>query len=159
MNIVDDKKRRRHILKVLGSSAILAPFLSISACSGEKNPPPDAAPDNFTPSNAADPAPTSEPASIPESSPPPAETPVERAATDSAMPRLSEDDPQASALSYVEDATRLDNARFPSYEAGQMCANCALFLGEEGSSLGTCSIFPGKLVNAAAWCSVYAPKG
>ena len=158
MSIVDDKKLRRRILKVLGSSAALAPFLAITACSDEKKPPPAAATDNLTPSNAADPAPTLEPASMPEPPPDAAETPGERAAADSTMPRLSEDDPQATALSYFEDATRADSARFPRYQAGQMCANCALFLGEEGSPVGPCSIFPGKLVNAAGWCSVHAPK-
>ncbi len=148
MSIVEDKKLRRYILKVLGSSAVLAPFLSISACSGEKNPLPD----------AAEPAPAPEPASIPEPPPTAAETPVEGIAAESAMPRLSEDDPQAKALSYVEDATRVDSVTFSRYEAGQMCANCALFLGEEGNTVGPCSIFPGKLVNVAGWCSVYAPK-
>jgi len=151
MSIVDGKILRRHILKVLGSSAILAPLFSITACSGEKTPTPEAAPDDLTPSSAADPARTPEPAS-------PAETPVEGTAADAKMSPLSEDDPQAIALSYVADATRADSAKFPRYAAGQTCASCALYLGEDGNALGPCSMFPGKLVNSAGWCSVYAPK-
>ena len=147
MSIVDEMKLRRLILKVLGSSAVMAPFLSISACSGEKSAPPDSAPGNLTPADRGE-----------TSVPPQPEAPVEGTTADSALPQLTEDDPQAIALSYVADATRVDSAKFPRYETGQTCANCALFLDEEGSQFAPCSIFAGKLVNAAGWCSVYAPK-
>lgn len=74
------------------------------------------------------------------------------------LQRLDQSDPQAQALAYVNDAATVDTAAQPRFEAGQACANCTLFLGEDGAEWGPCSIFPGKLVNAKGWCSVYAPK-
>ena len=74
------------------------------------------------------------------------------------MPRLAMDDPQAKALSYVEDASSIDSAKQPRYQAGQACANCALYQSKDGAEWAGCSIFPGKLVAAAGWCSVYAAK-
>jgi hypothetical protein len=43
--------------------------------------------------------------------------------------RLSEADPKAQAVGYVEDASKVDKAKFSSYAAGQTCANCSLFQG------------------------------
>ena len=74
------------------------------------------------------------------------------------LPRLEESDPQAQALSYVNDAASVDATAQPRYEPGQACRNCALFTGGEDDQWGPCSIFPGKAVNPAGWCSVYAPK-
>ena len=71
---------------------------------------------------------------------------------------LSEDEPQARALAYVNDASTVDSATYPQYQAGQVCANCARFQGADGDAMGACSIFPGRLVDARGWCSVYAPK-
>lgn len=56
------------------------------------------------------------------------------------------------------DASTVDGATYPQYQAGQACANCALFQGADGDAMGACSIFPGRLVDARGWCSVYAPK-
>lgn len=74
------------------------------------------------------------------------------------MPKLQESDPQAMALAYVEDASRVDSAKQARYEPGQNCANCALYIVGDDPDWGGCSIFAGKLVSASGWCSVYAPK-
>lgn len=71
---------------------------------------------------------------------------------------LSPEDPQAKALGYVEDAAKVDTAKWPKKAADQHCANCALYQGGEGAAYGPCSIFPGKQVAAAGWCNVWAPK-
>ena len=71
--------------------------------------------------------------------------------------KLSEDDSQAKAFSYVHDASTIDSSQ-PRYQAGQVCANCALYQGADGDEWGACSIFPGKQVKATGWCNVYAPK-
>jgi len=76
----------------------------------------------------------------------------------SGMPQLTEDDPQAKSLGYVNDATTINGAKQPRYKAGQDCSNCALFQGKAEQEWAGCSIFPGKAVNAAGWCTVYAPK-
>lgn len=64
------------------------------------------------------------------------------------MPHLTEDDPTAQGLKYVDTSTT----------DGQTCANCALVQGADGDAMRPCQIFPGKLVSAAGWCSVWAPK-
>jgi hypothetical protein len=64
------------------------------------------------------------------------------------LPHLSEDDPTAQSLKYVNASTT----------EGQNCANCALVQGEDGQQWRPCQIFPGKLVNADGWCSVWAAK-
>ena len=65
------------------------------------------------------------------------------------MPKLTEDDPTAQSLKYVNASTT----------DGQTCANCALIQGADGDEWRPCQIFPGKLVAADGWCSVWAPKG
>lgn len=135
---------RRRVLKLLGSGAVLLPLAGLSACSGEK----PAAPAAETP-----PAPEPEPAATSEP-----QVAVAEPAGQGELPMLTEDDPQAIALSYVEDATAVDGANFPQYKPGQACANCALYQGGDAPT-GACSIYPGKAVKATGWCSVYAPKG
>ena len=73
------------------------------------------------------------------------------------LPKITEDDPAGMALSYVHDASKVDPATNPRYEAGQDCANCVQIQGEEGAEWRPCAIFPGKLVASAGWCSVWAP--
>ena len=41
---------------------------------------------------------------------------------------VGESDPQATALGYKADATKVDKTKFPKYAAGQQCAGCALSL-------------------------------
>ena len=71
------------------------------------------------------------------------------------LPQLALDDPQATALMYVEDAT---TSTAPNFKAGSNCANCALIQGNDGDAFRPCAIFPGKSVAAAGWCSAWAAK-
>lgn len=75
-----------------------------------------------------------------------------------AQAMVAESDPQATALGYKADATKVDKAKQPKYTAGQVCGNCALFQGAAGSAAGGCPLFAGKQVSAKAWCSAYAKK-
>jgi hypothetical protein len=68
-------------------------------------------------------------------------------------PPISESDPAAKAVKYVEDATRAKGAA-----KGSTCANCGLYQGKSGAATGPCQIFPGKTVAAAGWCSSWAPQ-
>lgn len=52
---------------------------------------------------------------------------------------VAETYPQAAALGYKADASKVDKAKFPEYAAGQVCDNCALYQGKAG-----CSLFAGK---------------
>ncbi len=72
---------------------------------------------------------------------------------------VSEKDPQAVALGYVNDATKADAKKYPKYAAGQACGNCALYQGKPGDAAGNCPLFAGKQVAAKGWCSAWAKKG
>lgn len=80
------------------------------------------------------------------------------AAGASAQAMVSESDPQATALGYKADASKVDKAKYPKYAAGQHCGACALYQGAAGSSAGGCGIFAGKQVSSKGWCSAFAKK-
>jgi len=65
-------------------------------------------------------------------------------------PLITEQDPAAKAVHYVEDASRAKGA-----EAGADCSNCSIY-GAAGTDRGTCTLFPGKLVKAAGWCTAWS---
>ncbi|KTG17632.1 MULTISPECIES: high-potential iron-sulfur protein [unclassified Guyparkeria] len=66
---------------------------------------------------------------------------------------LSEDDPMAKSLDYKHEAGDVEHA---SYQAGQTCANCALYKPDQaGDGWGGCAIFRGKAVKGTGWCSSY----
>jgi len=81
-------------------------------------------------------------------------TPLALAGTQAALgaspPLITEKDPAAQAVHYVEDASRAQGAA-----AGADCSNCSLY-GAAGANQGTCTLFPGKLVKAAGWCSAWS---
>lgn len=70
---------------------------------------------------------------------------------------VDEKDPQAVALGYVADATKVNKAKYKQYAAGQVCSNCALYQGG-AAAVGGCALFPGKQVAGPGWCSAYAKK-
>jgi hypothetical protein len=74
------------------------------------------------------------------------------------LPHLSESDPTAKALGYVEDASKVDKTKFPAYKAGAHCATCNFFQGKAADAYGPCQIFPGKAVAAKGWCASHSPK-
>ena len=76
-----------------------------------------------------------------------------------AQAMLAETDPQAVALGYKADATKVDKTKFPKYAAGQICTNCALFQGAATAAAGGCPLFAGKQVAGKGWCSAWAKKG
>ena len=71
---------------------------------------------------------------------------------------VSEADPQAKALGYASDATKVDAKKFPKYVAGQNCANCALYQAKATDPVGPCPLFAGRQVPAKAWCSAWVRK-
>jgi hypothetical protein len=75
-----------------------------------------------------------------------------------ATPMLAETDPQAGALGYKADATKVDKTKFPKYAAGQLCNNCALYQGKAADAAAGCPLFAGKQVAGKGWCSAYAKK-
>lgn len=71
---------------------------------------------------------------------------------------VAETDPQAGALGYKADATKVDAKKYPAHKPTQMCGNCALFQGKATDAAGACPLFAGKQVSSKGWCSAYAPK-
>ena len=68
-------------------------------------------------------------------------------------PLVSESDPTAKAVSYVEDVAKAKAAK-----PGSRCANCGLYTGAANAPSGACALFPGKQVKAAGWCSAWTKK-
>jgi hypothetical protein len=73
-------------------------------------------------------------------------------------PHLSATDPTAVALSYHEDATKVDPQQFQTYHTGQRCGTCLQLQGQDGQPWRPCTLFPGELVNANGWCRVWVQK-
>lgn len=71
---------------------------------------------------------------------------------------VDEKDPQAAALGYVSDASKVDKAKYKNFVAGSHCGNCALFQGKADAASGPCPLFPGKLVATKGWSSAYVKK-
>ena len=76
-----------------------------------------------------------------------------------AGPKLEESDPQALALGYKQDTTKVDGKKFAKHEASQSCATCQLFQGKATDAAGACTLFAGKQVAANGWCSAWVKKG
>lgn len=74
-----------------------------------------------------------------------------------AQPMLEESAPQAVALGYKADGSKVDKAKFAKYKPEQRCDNCQLYTAK-GADSGACSVFPGKLVAAAGWCNLWVKK-
>jgi hypothetical protein len=70
------------------------------------------------------------------------------------LPPVTEADPTAKALGYVEDASKTTN---PKRKAGADCTNCQFYTGGS-TGRGACKLFPGKSVNAKGWCISHAEK-
>jgi hypothetical protein len=68
-----------------------------------------------------------------------------------ALPLVSESDPAAKMVHYVDDAHRATGAT-----AGASCESCSLYSGTSGADRGSCTLFPGKLVKASGWCNAWS---
>ena len=71
---------------------------------------------------------------------------------------VSEKDPQAVALGYSSDNTKVDANKYPKHTADQKCGTCQLFAGKPKEASGPCPLFAGKQVSANGWCSAYVKK-
>ena len=134
-------KTRRQLIQFLPAVGALG---LLGACGEKPSPPVAAAP--ATPLRPAPAAPTA-----------PAVAAAPAPAAGGLLPLVDEKEPQAVALSYVNDTTKIDKTRFPKYEAGQLCSNCSLYQGAAAAQ-GPCPLFPGKHVASKAWCSAWVKK-
>ena len=72
--------------------------------------------------------------------------------------KLEESDPQATALGYKADASKVDAAKYPQHQATQMCSGCNFFQGKPTDAMAPCTLFAGKQVSGKGWCSAWAKK-
>jgi hypothetical protein len=75
-----------------------------------------------------------------------------------AQAKVDEKDPQAAALGYAADTTKVDAKKYPKHAAAQLCSNCALYQGKPADATGACPLFAGKVVAGKGWCSAWAKK-
>jgi hypothetical protein len=75
-----------------------------------------------------------------------------------AQAMVDEKNPQAAALGYVADTTKVDAKKYPKHTASQLCNNCALYQGKATDAAGGCPLFAGKQVAGKGWCSAWAKK-
>ena len=82
------------------------------------------------------------------------------------IPKLPENDKQAIALGYREDANLVDATKF-NRGKDQSCQNCQLYSGSPGEEWGACAIFSYRIdprlnrnyvVSAKGWCRSWAPR-
>ena len=77
---------------------------------------------------------------------------------EAAPAKLDLNDPQAKALGYVADTTKVDDKTNPNHKPDQKCSNCAQYQGKATDATAPCTIFAGKLVDGPGWCKVWAKK-
>jgi hypothetical protein len=75
-----------------------------------------------------------------------------------ALPPLDPSDPTAKALGFVNDASKVDAKKYPTYKPTQKCSNCAQFQGKPTDPTAACTIFAGKSVPQGGWCQVWAQR-
>ncbi len=75
-----------------------------------------------------------------------------------ALTPLDANDPQAKALGYSADSTKVDAKTNPTHKPEQKCATCVQYVGKAGDASGGCNLFPGRAVAATGWCRVWALK-
>jgi hypothetical protein len=78
-----------------------------------------------------------------------------RARAQGGAERVDPSDPAATALNYVEDASKVES---PPRQEGAICGNCQLWSGGD-SEWGPCAAFGGKNVAREGWCSAWVKAG
>lgn len=84
---------------------------------------------------------------------------VDRAAAAApAAKALDVNNPQAKALGYILDTTKVDQKTNPMHKPDQKCNNCIQWKGAPTDKVAPCQIFQGQTVVANGWCKVWAKK-
>lgn len=76
-----------------------------------------------------------------------------------AQAKLEEKDPQAVALGYLHDTTKVDAKKYPQHKADQKCNNCQFWQGSATDAWAGCSMFGRKHIAAAGWCLAWKKVG
>lgn len=154
---------RRRFITIVGGSALLAPFVGLAGCGGKEEASAPTASSGSTPAAGQNQPAAPQPTTANTSERTAAQEPATQAGSQQsggggAMPKLSEDDPQAKSLAYVHDAADVVASDQPRYASGQACSNCQLYQGTASDEWAGCPLFAGKLVKGTGWCTAYAPR-
>jgi len=76
----------------------------------------------------------------------------------SAAPVATEANPQASALGYKADGSKVDAAKYPQHQEAQVCGGCNFYQGKSGDESAPCLLLGGKQVAGKGWCMAWAKK-
>ena len=71
---------------------------------------------------------------------------------------VPETDPVAVGLGYKADGSKVDKAKFATYDPSHTCSGCQLYTGKASDANGPCTLFGGRLVAGKGWCSAWAKK-
>ena len=71
---------------------------------------------------------------------------------------LDPDAPDAKALGFQADASKVTVEANPTFKPGQQCGSCSQFKPLDGNATGACAIFGGRRVPTAAWCRVWTAR-
>jgi len=78
---------------------------------------------------------------------------------DAAGAAVDPNEPQAKALGYILDASKVDAKANPNFKPGQNCANCLQApTAKPGMTEVPCNIFGGRPVAAKGWCKVWVKR-
>lgn len=76
-----------------------------------------------------------------------------------AVKKIDPKDPQAVALGYVDDTTKVDKKKYPKHDNSQQCNNCQFYVkAQEEENIAPCTILANKGVAAKGWCSAWAKR-
>ena len=70
--------------------------------------------------------------------------------------RLSPDDPNAKAMGFTVDASKIDQSKFPAAN-GHTCSGCRAFV-DVGHGWGACRLYGGRLVPSGGLCAGFKAK-
>ncbi len=159
---------RRRFIALVGGGALLAPFVGLAGC-GSKEEAAKTGGNGSTSAMGSNQAAATQPATNQASKPAAAaekfpadadstQAGSQEASGGGAMPRLSEDDPQAKSLAYVHNAEDVIASDQLRYASGQECSNCQLYQGTANDEWAGCPLFAGKLVKGTGWCTAYVRR-
>jgi hypothetical protein len=76
-----------------------------------------------------------------------------------AVQKIDVKDPQAVALGYTDDTTKVDQKKYAKHTRDQACSNCQFYqTAQEADGIAPCAVLSNKGVAAKGWCSAWAKK-
>lgn len=82
-----------------------------------------------------------------------------QAQAQSAVKKVEETEPKATAIGYKHDSAKVDKARYAKHDVAQRCHSCLAFAPDKPTDeWGECDLMSDRLVHRNGWCSSYKKK-